>query len=615
MKVTLKVLESNGRSLYLYYPSGQPRSPFRRSSLMVLRDGADEASAVSLLGDGGLVDFADRHDVILAFPNPSAGGWNHTLAPDGPDDLAVLVDMLSCLDVDRPVEPAVKPGGIPTLDAMLHSWHPMHDVRYLAGEGRGASMALTLAACRPGCFAAMAACGGELCDEALAEAVCAPMPAWLADAGVRTVAWFRDMNEAHEMDETLEMDEALKIGEAHEMDEALEIGEARDMAVHAPEAGEMAWRCARNPLQQVVVAQAGAESHIGERQETAQRTGLLNGAMLERVWTQLFSRVRRPNTGSHGDIEPRIDLAAAGIECHIEETLPGRDGIPNTWFVHVPTSLRTRPTERVPLMVFFHGGSDNPAEAAEMSRFHELGEREGFITVYPWGTNRASWNMTFEPDVCDDAAFALALIDHMIARYPVDPRRVYLSGFSNGAGMAMAIAMAHPERIAAICPIDSNWPGDRLGPADVIYGKIRPFAEGMRRKEQQDFRMPVWYTYGTREPSYPVYRRCTQQHQYDFWKWYNNIPVLPTPERDAPHPCGCGVPGDESERLTPSDRHPGHQYDVQRFFSIDPEPLNLYNYVLMRDKGHDIAEMDPVLGWMYVRQWARAADGSLSRLS
>ncbi len=570
MKVTHKVLESNGRSLYLYYPSGQPRSPFRRGSLMVLRDAADEASVARLLDGGGLAAFADRHGIILAFPNPTTGGWNDTLAPDGSDDLSVLVGMLSCLDVDRPVEPAVKPGGIPTLEAMLGSWHPMHDVRYLVGEGHGASMALTLAACHPECFAAMAASGGALRGEVLVDAVRAPMPAWLADADESTVRWFRDMNEAHAVTSA------------------------------SPAAGDVVWQCARNPLQQVV-AEAGA--------------GPLDGTKLERIWTNLFSRVRRPNTGSRGDIEPRIDLAAAGIECHIEETLPGREGIPNTWFVHVPARLRESPAGRVPLMVFFHGGSDNPAEAAEMSRFHEVGEREGFITVYPWGTNRASWNMEFDPEGCDDAGFALALIDHMIGRYPVDPRRVYLSGFSNGAGMAMALAMAYPERIAAICPIDSNWPGDRMGPADVDYGAIRPFAQAMHVKERQDYRMPVWYTYGTREPSHPVYRRCTQQHQYDFWKWYNHIPVKPTPERDAPHPCGCGVPGDVSERLHPSERHPDHAYDVQRFLSDDPEPLNLYNYVLMRDKGHDIAEMDAELGWAYVRQWGRDGDGGLIRIS
>ncbi len=93
--------------------------------------------------------------------------------------------------------------------------------------------------------------------------------------------------------------------------------------------------------------------------------------------------------------------------------------------------------EKVPMVVFYHGGSDNPSEGAEMSRFHELGRKEKFITVYPWGSNTANWNINYEgtpsADSCADEKFGVLLIDYMLANYPVDPERVYLSGFSNGA--------------------------------------------------------------------------------------------------------------------------------------------------------------------------------------
>ncbi len=87
-------------------------------------------------------------------------------------------------------------------------------------------------------------------------------------------------------------------------------------------------------------------------------------------------------------------------------------------------------------MIFYHGGSDNPTEAAEMARFHEIGEKEGFITVYPWGSNRCSWNIFMNEEEMDDVAFSEALISYMTVHYPVDPSRVYLSGFSNGASGA-----------------------------------------------------------------------------------------------------------------------------------------------------------------------------------
>ena len=111
-----------------------------------------------------------------------------------------------------------------------------------------------------------------------------------------------------------------------------------------------------------------------------------------------------------------------------------------------------------------------------------------------------------------------------------------------------------------------------------------------------------------------MYRGCTQQHQYDFWKLYNNIPIKPTPEMDQPHPCGCGVLGDRYERIEPSSVHPHHSYDAQRFVSRDPGAPNLFNYVVMLDKGHDIAEKDPELGWRFVSQFRRESDGSLTIL-
>jgi pimeloyl-ACP methyl ester carboxylesterase len=265
-------------------------------------------------------------------------------------------------------------------------------------------------------------------------------------------------------------------------------------------------------------------------------------------------------------------------------------------------------------MVVSHGGSDNPCETADCTKFHELGEKEGFITVYPWACDLSSWNSDMGENGMDDVGYEAALIRYMIRNYPVDAGRVYLSGFSNGAAQAQATALVHPELVAAICHIDSNWPGYRDAPSDVDYKNVRPFVLGMERKKEYDYRIPVWYTYGSREPSYPIYKKSTQQYQYDLWKMYNNITVKPTPERDNPDPSGCGVPGDKYERLSPSGIHPHHAYDVQRFYTNDPEPKNYYNYVIMLGKAHDVAQLDPSLGWEYVRHYRRNPDGSLSEI-
>lgn len=74
---------------------------------------------------------------------------------------------------------------------------------------------------------------------------------------------------------------------------------------------------------------------------------------------------------------------------------------------------------------------------------------------------------------------------------------------------------------------------------------------------------------------------------------------------------GVGVPGDEIEIRYSSGRFAEHWYSVNRFYSNDPEPINLYNYIMMHDKGHEIAEMDPYFGWEYVKHFRRKKDGSL----
>ncbi len=552
---------ADGRGMYLLFPKGEPRAVRRVSALIVLRDDDTAASAEQLLAAEGLNRLCNSQNVIIAFPNPIGGRWNWTLDPALPDDMGFLKHIQRELDSpveNEPFSPALAASSNPLSDERFYQlWHPMADVRYYAGFGTGASMVCTLAAVVPQLTAAVFAENGALSPAALRDAANAAVPAYLAGCPEETNAYFIHVNGATEAD------------------------------------GKGAFVHPTNPCQRVVSVPQGKRATLAE------------------VYHMLFCRVRRTNTSVYGDVDARMQSEAESSFTLFAQDTRLTDGLKHTWLTHVPKSVREHPETRVPLVLFFHGASDNPLEAADMTKLHVLGEREGFITIYPWGTNRMTWNSSMLADEPDDDAYIAALIREMIAHYPVDPERVYLSGFSNGAGEAQAVALCHPELVTAIFPIDANWPGNRMGETDITWRDVTPMRVGMEKKKTFDYRMPVWYTYGGREISYPVYNRCTQQKQYDFWKMYNHIPIRPTPEKECPHPCGCGVPGDVTERLYPTAAHPEHIYDVQRFFSDDPEKQNLYNYVVMLGKGHEIAPMDPELGWRYVSRFRRAADGSL----
>jgi polyhydroxybutyrate depolymerase len=54
----------------------------------------------------------------------------------------------------------------------------------------------------------------------------------------------------------------------------------------------------------------------------------------------------------------------------------------------------------------------------------------------------------------DDVAFIRALIDKLESDYPVDPKRVFVTGISNGAMMSYRLACELSDKIAAIAPVE-----------------------------------------------------------------------------------------------------------------------------------------------------------------
>jgi polyhydroxybutyrate depolymerase len=53
----------------------------------------------------------------------------------------------------------------------------------------------------------------------------------------------------------------------------------------------------------------------------------------------------------------------------------------------------------------------------------------------------------------DDVGFAVALVHHIQREACIDPKRIYTTGFSNGAFMSYALGCEHAELFAAIAPV------------------------------------------------------------------------------------------------------------------------------------------------------------------
>jgi polyhydroxybutyrate depolymerase len=132
----------------------------------------------------------------------------------------------------------------------------------------------------------------------------------------------------------------------------------------------------------------------------------------------------------------------------------------------LPTYDGTTPR---PLIVDLHGFtstieqqnlfSDLPAQAADRGYLVLTPQAESATLTISGEQIRAPfWNVSQGlsaevPDALDDVAFLTQLIDTTTSEFCVDDARIYVTGFSNGAGMAATLACDLPGRIAAIAPV------------------------------------------------------------------------------------------------------------------------------------------------------------------
>jgi len=117
-----------------------------------------------------------------------------------------------------------------------------------------------------------------------------------------------------------------------------------------------------------------------------------------------------------------------------------------------------------PLVIVLHGNTQTGADIASRTKWPEIARRERFSVVFPDGLNRA-W-ADFRPNAnragrappegTDDIAFLARLIETLITEGTADPKRIYVTGVSNGGAMTMTMICARAELFAAAASIIIN---------------------------------------------------------------------------------------------------------------------------------------------------------------
>ncbi len=129
--------------------------------------------------------------------------------------------------------------------------------------------------------------------------------------------------------------------------------------------------------------------------------------------------------------------------------------------------------KKYPLVFFLHGAgerSDDPEACCEygyMKRVRENGDEFPFIFIAPQCPDKKYWACFTES--------LLAFLDYICETLPVDEDRIYLTGLSMGGTGTWMLAMAAPERFAAIAPICGSgicWNGRSISqiPTYIYHG-------------------------------------------------------------------------------------------------------------------------------------------------
>ena len=116
--------------------------------------------------------------------------------------------------------------------------------------------------------------------------------------------------------------------------------------------------------------------------------------------------------------------------------------------VQMPTAPRDG---KMPLLLFLHGATQSGA--GMLRRIGPAADEAGVVVVAP-DSRGTTWD-AIRGNFGDDVEFLNRVLDHVFAHVAVDPARIAIGGFSDGASYALSLGLANGDlspRVVACSP-------------------------------------------------------------------------------------------------------------------------------------------------------------------
>jgi len=178
---------------------------------------------------------------------------------------------------------------------------------------------------------------------------------------------------------------------------------------------------------------------------------------------------------------PAAPLPQTGVHLQAKFQVPEQiEGQPPSqtemnYLLWLPEGYGQDPDQKWPLILFLHGagGGENDSKFVMSYGLPEVlyqgdqPEEFPFIVVSPQAYPNVPW---WDGDTL---AILNALLDDVIATYPVDPARVYLTGLSMGGYGSWWLATAYPERFAAMVSVSGSGYRTATPPDEETVCRLR----------------------------------------------------------------------------------------------------------------------------------------------
>ena len=184
-----------------------------------------------------------------------------------------------------------------------------------------------------------------------------------------------------------------------------------------------------------------------------------------------------------GELSAKPRLAALGATTS-RRGLVGLDvGLPRQALLYVPE--RVSEDRPAPLILMLHGAGGQAAHSIELARAHA--DRLGAILLAP-ASRAASWDIISERGFGSDVQAIDGALEQVFSTYLIDPERVAISGFSDGASYALSLGLTN---------------GD-------LFSHVLAFAPGFMVPTRQQGRPRIFISHGVQDRVLPI-DRCSRR--------------------------------------------------------------------------------------------------------